>query len=192
MSSLVLPYSPAHAPASHGSPQSLSTCLTDWPDDATFQILRKPVGGITPVNSGKIHIGELIPKEGTFVLVCIEDVADRSTLKSELGRGHDLGIPVIMVGGGATDFLASALYSSWQFLNLHRLTPEPKQATIFVPNNTLCRILKINFPGMSGRVHNALILIQNGRVLTSWISDGEEEQPHNWTAIEKALKSNSA
>ncbi len=178
---------PALAPS--GPSKGHSTSLIEWPEDATFQIHRKPVGGVTPVNGGTLHVGELLPGDGTYLLVCVEDLADYGAIGQVLRHGERLGVPVVMVGGGATDFIGSVLYSCGILTGLHGLTREPTRCTVFSPSATLSRLLRINPPNLSSRTKNALILIQDGRVRASWVSGGEGQDPHNWTEIEKALQS---
>jgi len=168
--------------ASHPHPEYTLTPLTSFPEDATVRIWRQLPGRVTAEKGEEVHVGELFPTTGDYLLISFADQSPSNweELKRELAVGRELGLATLLIGGGSRDLLSSALHGCGHLAGLHGLTDKRQRRTIFVPSHTLNRLLGIT---REGQMRNALVLIRNGHVHYVWRSDGHGEAPHNWTTI---------
>lgn len=182
MSEVLLPAATSSSGSSYTAPTSQTTRLIDFPATASFHLWRKPPTGITPVDGGELHVSELIPGDGDFLLVCFASMAtdEWETMKRELDLGERLGLCPLLVGSQDQTHIASALWGAGESCARHGLTQEPKRGTVFIPSLTLMRLLQVD---RKERIRNALILIRGGHVVAKWISEGDGDRPHNWTNI---------
>lgn len=158
------------------------TSLLDFSPNATFRVWRKPPTGVEPQDGGSLHVSELIPGYGDHVLVCFATMAtdDWDMIRRELETGDKLGLSPLLVGTVDRAHIASGLWGAGMFAGRHGLTKERERRTIFSPNQTLMRLLRID---RGSRTRNALVLIRNGRVVAEWFSGGDGDKPHDWTTI---------
>lgn len=174
--------SPTHPPDPYLDQYTQETSLFEFPSDATFQIFRAPSTGVDPKDGETVHVSELIPNEGDYVLVSFAAMAtdDWSAIRLELEIGDNLELNLLLVGAVERVHIASGLYAAGRLAGLHNVTNKPTHKTVFVPSRTLMRALGIDH---GNRSRNALVLIRDGHVHATWVSSGEGDMSHNWSSI---------
>ncbi|NQV90819.1 hypothetical protein HQ487_05465 [Candidatus Uhrbacteria bacterium] len=169
-------------PSQEASSQQ-SPLLVDFPCKAVFQICRPKLGKITVEMGEDIHIGTLIPTEGDFLLVSFADQTPSAweMIREVLDIATDrFEIPTLLLGHGSRESLSSALCGAQKRAARHSVTGEPNLETIFVPSQILLRILGIT---QETRVCNALVLVRNGHVHSTWCSKKKGNEPHSWDEL---------
>lgn len=186
MSSLVLSTTPSDPTRSGARPSS--TDLINLPPDAMILVYRVSTDPTqsAPIAGEPVHISEVIPGDGPFVLLSFSTTAtdDWPAIERELLTAQRMGITPLLVARVNAEQRMSALFKSGPFSRVKDIAP-----VLYEPSRTLAKLLKVEGSRHADRTKMGLVLIRDGSVAVTWTAqdDGYDSsgapRPFDWTTI---------
>jgi hypothetical protein len=159
-----------------------------FPEDALFQVWRKPIGGGQfPISMGAIRPADALKHERVLLVCFSQDCPHQwRHMSYALARAEDHDTPTLLVlGGSVSGDTTGALISLGRLTQMHALEDDLRgKQLVFTPNGLLAHHLGI---ARNGGITNALILIKNGNVAEKWIAQHDGQQ-HVWGNISSATQ----